>query len=70
MVSKSQLKCSGHCFPVGESMNFLFNSDIVSLLIKTNMERESLMLLFWGALIVGERVVRLRRCGKWGGWWD
>ena len=40
MVSKSELKCSGHCFPVGESMNLLFNSDIVSLLVKTNMGRE------------------------------
>ena len=39
----------------------LFNSDIVNLLLKRNMEREGLMLLFWSALIVDGRVVSLGR---------
>ena len=37
----------GDCFPVGESINLLFNSDIVNLLLKDNgVEAESLILLF------------------------
>ena len=56
IVSKSELKCSSHHFPGGKSMNLLFISDIVNLLLKTNVGRESLMLLFWMALIVGGRV--------------
>ena len=39
----------------------LFNSDIVNLLLKSNMEREDLMLLFWSALAVDGRVVSLGR---------
>ena len=45
-------------------MNLLFSSDIANLLFKTNVEREreDLVLLFWSALIVGGRMVRL---GRW-----
>ena len=39
----------------------LFNSEIVNLLLKSNMEREDLMLLFWSALTVDGRVVSLGR---------
>ena len=46
--------------PGGENMNLLFNSDIKNLLLKT----EGLMLLFWSALIVDVRMVRL---GRWEG---
>ena len=59
MVSKSELKCSGHCFPVGESMNLLLNSDIVSLLVKTNMGREKAWCCYFGVLWL---LVR----GEWG----
>ena len=42
-------------------MNLLFNSDIVNLLLKTNAGTKGLMLLFWSALIVDGKVVRLGR---------
>ena len=45
-------------------MNLLFNSDIVNLLLKTNVGTKGLMLLFWSALIVDGRAVRL---GRWEG---
>ena len=45
-------------------MNLLFNSDIVNLLLKTNAGTKGLMLLFWSALIVDGKVVRL---GRWEG---
>ena len=44
-------------------MNLLFNSDIKNLLLKT----EGLMLLFWSALIVDVRMVRLGRWERWEG---
>ena len=42
-------------------MNLHFDSNIVNLLLKTNVETEDLMFLFWSALIVGERVMRFKR---------
>ena len=39
-VSKSELKCSGHCFPVAESKNLFFSFDFVIFLLKTNMGRQ------------------------------
>ena len=42
-------------------MNLLFNSDIKNLLLKT----EGLILLFWSALIVDVRMVRLGRWERW-----
>ena len=60
MVSKSEFK-SRDRFPGGESINFLFNSDIANLLLKTNegRDRRSYFVIFvvWSALIVGGCVV-------------
>ena len=57
MISKSELKSSGlRSFPGGGGgrriKTLLFNFDNVNLLLKTNVEREDLMLLFWRALIL------------------
>ena len=47
LVSKSELQLSSRdCFLGGENMDLLFSSDIMNLLLKTNGEREDLILLF------------------------
>ena len=41
MVSKPKFQYSDpRCFPGGENMDLLFNSDMVNLLLKINMSRD------------------------------
>ena len=44
----------GECFPGGENVNLLFNSDIVNLLLKFNEGRSKRVFFsVWNAFIVG-----------------
>ena len=40
LTNQSSNPAAADCFPRGENMNFLFISDVVNLLLKTNGERK------------------------------
>ena len=67
MASKSGFKAGGpRSFPRRDSMSLLGNFDIEPFLKIIWGKAEGLMLLFRGALFVGERVVRREggKCGR------
>ena len=68
MVSESELKSIGpRSFPGREEYEFAFKFQCCKTLLKNQCGERDLMFLFWSALIVGGRWVRLGSWERWKG---